>query len=144
MEKKIEICFGTARNFGMRARLSLMIVDGGVVMSEHFHSVAVLHSDDLDDLRGVLESHLGNPAGGIPGAPWPAIPDTEWAKVTGLKSVMMEQYALAEPSNLVKDLCAQAVVLSEKIKGDAIAEAASIVEEAKLAAQVAQLEGPQS
>lgn len=80
--KKIEICIGTDRAKNVRARLSLLVVDdSGAVLVENYHSVALMPGDDLEQVRAAVEAHLADPQGGIPGAPWPAIPDEEWADV---------------------------------------------------------------
>jgi hypothetical protein len=81
IEKKIEVCIGTDRQGGVRARLSLLLVDGGQVIHEHFHSVTLMPGDDCAVIRANVEAHIAAPNGGVPGAPWPAIPDAEWAKV---------------------------------------------------------------
>jgi hypothetical protein len=81
IEKRIEVCIGTSRSKDVRVRLSLLIVDGGAVLAENFHSIAIMPGDDAVSIRAAIEAHLANPDGGIPGAPWPAIPDAEWADV---------------------------------------------------------------
>lgn len=88
MEKKIIVCIGTDSQDGLRARLSLLIVDGGAVLSERYHSVAIAPGDDIQRIRSHVEAHLADANGGIPGAPWPAIPDAEWAKVAGCVGVL--------------------------------------------------------
>jgi hypothetical protein len=81
IEKRIEVCIGTDRTKHMRARLSLLLVDGDQVINEHYHSIAIEPGADLAALRAANEAHIGNPTGGVPGAPWPKIPDTEWQEV---------------------------------------------------------------
>src|SRR5690348_13970422 len=81
IEKKIEICVGTDRAKFLRARLSLLIVENGRVLSEQYHSINIEPGADTDALRAANEAHLADPNGGIPGAPWPKIPDSEWADV---------------------------------------------------------------
>jgi hypothetical protein len=82
-EKKIEVCIGTDRTKAIRVRLSLMTVDSGAVMSEHFHSIDIQPGDDPTARRAAVEAHIANPKGEVPGAPWPAIPDAEWQMVEG-------------------------------------------------------------
>lgn len=88
MEKKIVVCIGTDRAGNVRARLSLMLVDDeGRAQFEHYHSVSLAPGDDLAETRAAVETHLADSdsqRSGIPFAPWPAIPDAEWAKVEGM------------------------------------------------------------
>jgi len=88
IEKKIEVCIGTDRSRHVRARLSLMLVDGGNVIHEHFHSIAIGPEDNLAALRSINEAHISAPGGGVPGAPWPAIPDDEWEKVVKVCAII--------------------------------------------------------
>ena len=81
IEKKIEICIGTDRSKCLRARLSLLIMENGKVLSEFYHSINIEPGANLAYLRAANEAHLADPDGGIPGAPWPKIPDAEWAEV---------------------------------------------------------------
>jgi len=82
MMKKIEVCIGTDRQGGVRARLSLIILDDdGTQIAERYHSFVLLPGDEPAAAREEVERHLADPAGGIPNAPWPKIPDAEWAKV---------------------------------------------------------------
>jgi hypothetical protein len=81
IEKKIEVCIGTSRAKDVRARLSLMVVDADQVLSEQYHSVAIMPGDDTSVIREIIEKHIGDPNGGVPGAPWPKIPDESWAEV---------------------------------------------------------------
>lgn len=89
IEKKIEVCIGTDRGQNVRARLSLLVVDGDTVLSEQYHSINLTPGADPTQNRASVEAHLAIPQdqGGIPGGPWPAIPDAEWAKVTGTVAV---------------------------------------------------------
>ena len=88
--KKIDICVGTDRNRNIRVRLSLLFIDdaSGAVMSEHYHSGTLLPGDNPQALRDAWDAHLANPEGGIPGAPWPKIPDAEWAEVEQIVSIL--------------------------------------------------------
>ena len=81
IEKKIEICIGTDRTKHLRARLSLLVVEDGRILSEQYHSINIEPGANLAAIRAANEAHLANPNGGIPGAPWPKIPDAEWAEV---------------------------------------------------------------
>jgi hypothetical protein len=83
MEKKIVVCIGTDRAGDVRVRLSLLLMVSGRVVSEKFHSAMITSKDSLDDVRARIEAHLAMPeeASGIEFAPWPTIPEAEWAKV---------------------------------------------------------------
>jgi len=81
IEKKIEICIGTDRAKFFAVRLSLMVVEDGKVLSEQYHRINVAPGDDLVAIRAANEANIANPNGGVPGAPWPRIPDEEWAEV---------------------------------------------------------------
>ena len=87
--KKIDICVGTDRERNIRVRLSLMIVDdeSGDVLSEQFHSGVLAPGDDPASLRAAWNAHLAQ-KGSIPGAPWPAIPDTEWNEVLAVVAAL--------------------------------------------------------
>lgn len=86
MEKRIEICVGTDRSGGVRARISLLTMSGESVLNESYHSVTLLPGDDPSSVRADVERHLSQPEqlSGIPGSPWGPIPDEEWVKVTGV------------------------------------------------------------
>ena len=88
--KKIDICVGTDRARNLRVRLSLLYVDDatGDIVSEHYHSGVLQPGDDPAKLRAAWEAHLANPKGGIPGAPWPKIPDAEWNEVLAMLPIM--------------------------------------------------------
>ena len=79
--KKIEVCVGTDRAKFLRVRLSLLVVEGDTVLSEQYHSINIEPGGNLAVIRAANEAHLANPDGGILGAPWPKIPDAEWAEV---------------------------------------------------------------
>lgn len=79
IKKRIEICFGTDRDKFLRARLSLLVMEGDNVLSEQYHSINIAPGADLAALRAANEAHLADPKGGVPGAPWPKIPDSEWS-----------------------------------------------------------------
>ena len=87
--KKIDICVGTDRERTIRVRLSLMVVDddSGELLSEQFHSGSLCPGDDPSALRAAWEAHLSQ-RGGVPGAPWPKIPDAEWAEVEAIVQVL--------------------------------------------------------
>lgn len=80
MEKKILVCIGTDEEKVMWARLSLLVVDGDEVITRQYHKIIIEPGADLASLRQANELHISRP-GSIPGAPWPAIPDSEWADV---------------------------------------------------------------
>jgi hypothetical protein len=96
IEKKIEICIGTDRAQGVRARLSLLILDGADIINENFHSVTLLPGDDPAAARSAIEAHIGKTGGGVPGAPWPKIPDEEWAKVLRVLPIFHTPAAIAK------------------------------------------------
>lgn len=85
--KKIDICVGTDRGRNIKVRLSLMMVDEiGDVLSEQYHGGTLHPGDDPQALRDAWDAHLSMPKAqsGIPGAPWPAIPDAEWNEVLAI------------------------------------------------------------
>lgn len=88
--KKIDICVGTDRSRNLRVRLSLLYLDDatGEVISEHYHSGVLQPGDDPAKLRAAWEAHLAMPNGGIPGAPWPKIPDAEWNEVLAMIPIL--------------------------------------------------------
>lgn len=88
MDKAIEACIGSARDKSVRVRLSLLLLDNGKVVFEHFHSINLMPGDDYSAARAVVEQHLAAPDSGIPWAPWPAIPDSEWSKIEAVLSIL--------------------------------------------------------
>lgn len=89
MEKKIVVSIGTDEQVGIRARLSLLVVEGEQVLSRQYHSIGIVPGADLVALRNANEQHLAQPfaISGIPGAPWPSIPEEEWNKVKAVIDV---------------------------------------------------------
>lgn len=81
IEKKILVCVGTDQNKFLRVRLSLLVIEDGRVISEKYHSINIEPGADLAFLRSENEKALENPSSGIPGAPWPKIPDAAWGEV---------------------------------------------------------------
>lgn len=96
--KKIDICVGTDRFRNIRVRLSLLFIDDdtGSVIAEHFHSGTLHPGDDPNALRDAWNAHLSNPNGGIPSAPWPAIPNEEWAEVEQIVAILHTPSRIAE------------------------------------------------
>lgn len=94
IEKKIEICIGTDRLKCIRARLSLLLIENGKTLIEHYHSINLEPGADLAMLRAVNEAHIGDPNGDIPGAPWPKIPDAEWQEVLDCVGVIQKPEAV--------------------------------------------------
>ncbi len=88
LEKKIEIYLGTDRSQVVRVRLSLLIIEDESVLSETYHTISIPPGANPTSLRAANEAHLAAPNGGIPGAPWPPIPDSEWAKVEGVLGIL--------------------------------------------------------
>ena len=88
--KKIDICVGTDRSRNIRVRLSLMYLDDDTqeVISEHYHSGVLQPGDDPAALRASWDGHISKPGGGVPGAPWPAIPDAEWNEVLAVVNAL--------------------------------------------------------
>jgi len=125
MEKQIVICIGTDRQGGVRARLSLLTMDGEDVIHEHFHSINLTPGDDPARARKEIEDHLAMPKqqSDIPGAPWGPIPDDEWAKVIGvlpffhteaaIKRVADKKAAIAAADELEKQRIAEAIAEAE-------------------------------
>lgn len=81
MERQIVVCIGTDEKKSVRARLSLLLVEGAEIVHRHYHSINISPGADLAAIRAINEAHIAKPGGGVPAAPWPAIPDDEWAKV---------------------------------------------------------------
>lgn len=79
--KKIVICIGTDEEKHVRARLSLLLMEGGKIGFRHYHSISIAPGDDLAAIRAGNEANIADPNSGIPLAPWPAISDDEWEKV---------------------------------------------------------------
>ena len=88
--KKIDICVGTDEGRNIRVRLSLLFVDdeSGDVLSRQYHSGVLEPGDDPAVLRAAWDVHLANRNGGIPGAPWPPIPDAEWNEVLAVVAAL--------------------------------------------------------
>lgn len=90
--KKIDICVSTDRERNLSVHLSLMYVDDdtGDVVSEHCHPGVLHPGDDPAVLRATWNAHLAQPksVSGIPGAPWPAIPDAEWNEVLAMIPIL--------------------------------------------------------
>lgn len=88
--KTIDICIGTDRARNLRVRLSLLYLDDdtGEVVSEHYHSGVIQPGDDPAALRANWEAHLAKPGGGVPGAPWPKIPDAQWNEVLAMIPIL--------------------------------------------------------
>ena len=127
IEKRIEICIGTDRSKHVRARLSLLLVDGVNIVNEHYHSISIEPGADLAALRAGNEAHIAKSDGGVPGAPWPAIPDDEWAKVVKCCTVVHT------PDVLIKASAEQDALIAEvQAKRAALA-----IEKAGLAAESA-------
>lgn len=94
IEKKVEVCIGTDRAGSVRVRLSLLLMDGDSVMSEKYHSMSLAPGDDPAAARAMVEAHITRKDGGVPGAPWPPIPDAEWAKVMTVIQVFHTEAAI--------------------------------------------------
>lgn len=90
MDKKIVVCIGSDRSGNVRARLSLLIMDGEQEVHEHYHSINLVPGADLVAARRDVETHLAMPKeqSGIPFGPWPRIPDAEWQKVVAVCGVL--------------------------------------------------------
>jgi hypothetical protein len=81
IEKKIVVCIGTDEAKHVRARLSLLLIEDGNVISRRYHSIECVPGADLAALRADNEADIAAPNSLVPGAPWPSIPDDEWEKV---------------------------------------------------------------
>jgi len=141
IEKRIEICIGTDRSKHVRARLSLLLVDGANVINEQYHSISIEPGADLAALRAGNEANIAKPGGGVPGAPWPAIPDDEWEKVVKCCTVVHTPDVLlkasAEQDALVAEVQGKRAVLAEAralAKSESEALQADLVELARLRA----------
>lgn len=98
--KKVDVCIGTDRARNIRVRLSLIYCDDGTgeVISEKFHSFNLSPIDDPVVVSAAVEAHLAQPqaVSGIPGAPWPKIPDAEWQEVLDCVKIMHTPERIAE------------------------------------------------
>ena len=85
--KNIIVCVGTDDSKNIRVRLSLIADEG---MPPLYHSVSLVPGADPALVRIAIENDLARPysESGIPGAPWPKIPDEEWAEVEAIESVI--------------------------------------------------------
>lgn len=92
MQKKIELKTEILRDKSIRVRLSLIRFDEENPSDEleHFHSITLHPGASLDNFRASNEAHLAMPfsQSSIPGAPWPAIPDSEWAEVEAIAALI--------------------------------------------------------
>ena len=89
--KQIKVCVGTSEGKSIRARLSLLFIDddSGAIMSRHFHSSQdLLPGDDAIAEKLRLEADICSPQSGVPGAPWPKIPDAEWNEVLAIVNTL--------------------------------------------------------
>ena len=102
--KKIDICVGTDRKRNVRVRLSLLFIDdaSGAVIAEKYHSGVLCPGDNPQALRDAWEAHLANPDGGIPGAPWPKIPDAEWNEVLAIVCALHTPERIAKRKEFIK------------------------------------------
>lgn len=107
IEKKVEICIGTDRAKCVRVRLSLILLEGGVELDHFFHSMTIEPGADLELARNALEEHIATPKGGVPGAPWPAIPDAEWERA-------VQHIAIEHTPEVVADFAAARESLAAK------------------------------
>lgn len=85
--KQIKVCIGTDDKKNIRVRLSLIAGEG---MPPLYHSIALSPGDSVGNIRSLVEAHLAMPYedSKIPGAPWPKIPDEEWAEVEQIVSIL--------------------------------------------------------
>lgn len=83
--KTIILSIGTDESRNIRVRLSLCS-DG----FRHFHSIPIRPGDNLEEARKSVEAHISMPYefSGIPGAPWPKIPDAEWNEVLAIVNTL--------------------------------------------------------
>jgi hypothetical protein len=123
--KIIKVAIGTDAGLGFRARLSLIVQDDdGAVLSDRPHSINVNPTDDIDEVRAAVEQHLAQPfeQSGIPGAPWPAIPDDEWRKAVAMRAIW-------HPAEVIADCRARAA--EEQARQQAALEQAQADEAAR-------------
>jgi len=106
--KQIVICIGTDEAKHVRARVSLLLMEGAEVINRQYHSISIGPGDDLAAIRAGNEAHIAKPGGGVPGAPWPAIPDDEWIKVEKCCAVVHTPDVLikasAEQESMIADV----------------------------------------
>ena len=65
----------------IQIRFALDLTEDGNRISRQWHRVSIEPGAALATIRAANETHFANPNGGVPGAPWPAIPDAEWNEV---------------------------------------------------------------
>lgn len=121
MEKQIVVCIGTDEAKHVRARLSLMLVEGDEVIHRHYHSISIEPGADLAALRAGNEAHIAKPGGGVPGAPWPAIPDDEWEKVEKCCAVVHTPDVLIKASDEQEAMIADVRALRASVAAERVA-----------------------
>lgn len=109
MEKKIIMKIEILPDKIIQGVLILLLVNGSNIISQHLHRILLVPGGDADAIRTQNEMHLGMPQeeSGIPGAPWPKIPDSEWAE-------LMKYVAIAHTPEVVAAYRAhQAILIAE-------------------------------
>ena len=90
--KKIELKIEVNRDKSVSIRLSLLRIDEENPDDEieTFHRIMLVPGSDIVAVRAANEAHLSMPyiKSGIKGAPWPKIPDEEWAEVEAVASLI--------------------------------------------------------
>lgn len=119
--KKIDVCVGMDRARNLAVRLSLMIVDDDnpdVVLSERFHRMDIGPGYPLAQARSELEAHIGQPyaVNGIPGAPWPKIPDEEWAEVEQIAAILHTPERIAKRIEADRKAMAELAPITREVK----------------------------
>ena len=138
IEKKVLVCLGTDEAKHVRARLSLLLIDGDEIINRQYHSISIEPGADLVALRAGNEAHLAKPGGGVPGAPWPAIPDAEWEKVEKCCTVVHDAAVLFKATADAKRKLADLKVQRAELARETEALEAEIKRKAELAAALAE------
>lgn len=135
--KTIDVCIGTDRARNVRVRLSLLVVNdvSGTVEAEHYHSVSLAPDDDVTATMMLIEQHLANPNGGIPGAPWPGIPPEVIAEITAYIGIAHTPERVAK--RRAEKAAAALIQAQEQAAAQARAQAVKDAEAARIAALVA-------
>ena len=137
IEKKVVICIGTDEAKHVRARLSLLLIDGNEVISRQYHSISIEPGANLAAIRAGNEAHIAKPNGGVPGAPWPAIPDNEWEKVEKCCTAVHDQAVLFKSTVEAKRQLADLKLKRAELTKETEALEAEVKQRAKLKAELA-------
>jgi hypothetical protein len=98
--KKMELRIEVNRDKAIGIQLSLLRIDDENPndLIETYHRMTLRPGDNIAAIRAANEAHLAMPyaQSGIQGAPWPKIPDAEWAEVEAIVALMHTPEVVAE------------------------------------------------